>query len=221
MNNLVDTFTNRLNTAIRIRNIKPVELAQKTGIDKSKISSYMSGRYKAKQEGVYLLAKVLDVNEAWLMGSNVSMDRELNTDKLSNTVVHIPLISTVNLGYNYLAEEYWEGTVDLDKKIADTGEYFALKIKDDSMVPIFFEGDIVIIKKQNFCENNEVALVIVNGNEGILKKVRKIDDGITLKSFNQAHKLETYTNKEIDELPIIIAGVFQELRRTKIDFLKC
>ena len=44
MNELVDTFSNRLNTAMRIRNLKPVELSEKTGIDKSKISSYMSGQ---------------------------------------------------------------------------------------------------------------------------------------------------------------------------------
>lgn len=78
---LVDTFANRLNTAMRIRNMKPVELSEKTGIDKSKISSYMSGRYKAKQDGVYLLAQALSVNEAWLMGCDVPMEKETsNTD---------------------------------------------------------------------------------------------------------------------------------------------
>lgn len=50
MSELIDTFSNRLSRAISIRNIKPVELSEKTGIDKSKISSYMSGRYKAKQD---------------------------------------------------------------------------------------------------------------------------------------------------------------------------
>ena len=83
MNELVDNFSNRLNTAIRIRNIKPIELSEKTGIDKSKISSYMSGRYKAKQDGVYLLAQALNVNEAWLMGLNVPMERKpATTDEL-------------------------------------------------------------------------------------------------------------------------------------------
>lgn len=76
MNNLVDTFANRLNTAIRIRNIKPIELSEKTGIDKSKISSYRSGRYKAKQDGIFLLANALNVSEAWLMGLNVPMERQ-------------------------------------------------------------------------------------------------------------------------------------------------
>lgn len=64
MNELIDTFSNRLTKAIAIRNIKPVELAAKTGIDKSKISSYMSGRYKAKQDGVYLLANALCVSSS-------------------------------------------------------------------------------------------------------------------------------------------------------------
>lgn len=74
MNELVDTFANRLNKAITLRNIKPIELSEKTGIDKSKISSYMSGRYKAKQDGVYLLAQALNVSEVWLMGYDVPME---------------------------------------------------------------------------------------------------------------------------------------------------
>ena len=75
MNDLIDTFANRLNTAMRIRNIKATELAQKTGISKSSLSEYMSGKYEAKQDGVYLLAKALDINEAWLMGLDVPMER--------------------------------------------------------------------------------------------------------------------------------------------------
>ena len=117
-----------------------------------------------------------------------------------------------------MAQENWEGTVDLDKKIADTGEFFALKIKGDSMIPAFYEGDIVIIRKQNDCENNQVAVVIVNGDEGTLKKVKKTDEGIILQPFNSAYSPVMYTNKEIKEVPIVIAGIFHELRRTEIKF---
>lgn len=75
MDGLVDTFSNRLNTAMRIRNIKAKELSLKTGISKSSLSEYINGKYEAKQDGVYLLAKALDVNEAWLMGLDVPMER--------------------------------------------------------------------------------------------------------------------------------------------------
>ena len=76
MSELVDTFSNRLKTAMRIRNIKASELSDKTGIAKSSLSEYINGKYEAKQDGVFLLAKALNVNEAWLMGCDVPMEKE-------------------------------------------------------------------------------------------------------------------------------------------------
>lgn len=189
MEGLIDTFSNRLNTAMRIRNIKATELSEKTGIAKSSLSEYINGKYEAKQDGVYLLAKALDVNEAWLMGLDVPMDREIKTDILGNPVVSLPLIGTVKAGYNYLAQENWVGTVDVETSLVGDGkDYFALKVKGDSMAPVFIENDIVIIKKQNDCENNEFAVVIINGDEGTLKKIKKTDSGIILQPLNPAYR---------------------------------
>ena len=38
MEGVVDTFANRLNLAMRIRNVKATELSEKTGISKSSLS---------------------------------------------------------------------------------------------------------------------------------------------------------------------------------------
>ena len=54
----MDTFKNRFNTIIRLRNIKPIELSEKTGIPKSAISQYMSGLYEPKQKNIYKLCKM-------------------------------------------------------------------------------------------------------------------------------------------------------------------
>ena len=71
-------FTDRLNRAIRIRNIKPIDLANKSGISKSRISQYMNGLYDAKQDALFKIATALDVNVAWLMGHDVPMDIDYN-----------------------------------------------------------------------------------------------------------------------------------------------
>ena len=68
------TTAERLKQIIEIRNIKQVELTEKTGISKGALSSYLSGRYIPKQENVYKLAKALSVNPAWLMGRDVPME---------------------------------------------------------------------------------------------------------------------------------------------------
>lgn len=214
MEGLIDTFSNRLNTAMRIRNIKATELSEKTGIAKSSLSEYINGKYEAKQDGVYLLAKALDVNEAWLMGLDVPMERNIKTDILGNPVVSLPLLGTVKAGYNYLAQENWIGTVDVEKNLVGDGkDYFALKVKGDSMAPVFVEGDIVIIKKQNDCENNEFAVVIINGDEGTLKKIKKTDNGIILQPLNPAYGPVMYTKEEMETIPIIIVGVVKQLKR--------
>ena len=79
-------------------------------------------------------------------------------------------------------------------------------------------GDIVIIKKQNDCENNEVAVVIINGDEGTLKRVKKTEQGIILQPFNSVYGPVMFTNEEIKDKPVVIAGVFHELRRNEIKF---
>lgn len=73
---LVDTFANRLNKIMTIRNIKPIELSNKTGIAKSQISHWLAGTYKAKQDSLTVLAEFFDVDETWLMGFDVPMRSE-------------------------------------------------------------------------------------------------------------------------------------------------
>jgi transcriptional regulator with XRE-family HTH domain len=70
---LVDTFANRLSKIMSIRNVKPIDLSNKTGIAKSQISHWLAGTYKAKQDSLTILAEFFDVDETWLMGFDVPM----------------------------------------------------------------------------------------------------------------------------------------------------
>lgn len=65
----------RIRKALELRGMKQSELVEKTGIDKGQMSSYLSGRYKPKQTNLNLMAKALSVDEAWLMGYDVPMQR--------------------------------------------------------------------------------------------------------------------------------------------------
>ena len=74
-------------------------------------------------------------------------EKNIKTDILGNPVAPVPLLGAVKAGYNYLAQENWIGTVDVETSLVGDGKnYFALKVKGDSMAPVFIEDDIVIIK---------------------------------------------------------------------------
>ena len=65
------TIADRIKEAMELRGMKQADLVSLTGIGKSSISTYLSGEYEPKQRNIYKIAKVLDVNEAWLMGEDV------------------------------------------------------------------------------------------------------------------------------------------------------
>lgn len=212
MNELVDTFANRLNKAITLRNIKPIELSEKTGIDKSKISSYMSGRYKAKQDGVYLLAQALNVSEVWLMGYDVPME-SIPIKKIDK--IKIPVLGKVKAGYDYLAQENIIGYESIDN-VSDPENYYALQVTGDSMEPLFSDGDIAIVHKQDDFDSGNTCIILVNGDEATVKKVVKMDDGIDLIAMNPYYPVRHFTKNEMDEIPVKVIGKVVEARKRKI-----
>ena len=81
MNEPIADFKIRFNQALSIKNIRPAELAEKTGLSKSTISHYMSGYTKPKSDKLFILARALDVSEQWLMGFDVPMERNNYEDQ--------------------------------------------------------------------------------------------------------------------------------------------
>lgn len=64
----------RIKSAMKIRNMKQVDIVNKTGISKGALSSYLSSSYQPKEDTIKLIAKALDVSPLWLKGLNVPMD---------------------------------------------------------------------------------------------------------------------------------------------------
>ena len=69
------TFAKRLRELLDARNITQAELSRKTGISKSSISHYLKGDWAAKPDAIYTISKFENVNEAWLMGYDVPMNK--------------------------------------------------------------------------------------------------------------------------------------------------
>lgn len=200
----------RLIQILREKNITPKELSEKTGIPKSSISQYMSGYAKPKQDRIYLISKALDINPTWLLGYDVNINIEKQTEDIG---IKIPILGTVIAGIPVTAVEDIIGYEEISEKMARCGDYFALEIKGDSMEPKMSKGDIVIVKQQNTVENGQIAIVLVNGDEATVKKVRFRDNGIELIAFNSyVYEPHFYSAKEIEELPVKIIGRVVELR---------
>lgn len=94
------------------------------GVSKATIMKYEKGLVEnLKRSSIEKLANYFNVSPSYLM----CLD-ETKTDALGNPVTDIPLLGIVKAGYDYLARENWIGTVEVDKKLSEGNELFALKI---------------------------------------------------------------------------------------------
>lgn len=177
MSNLIDTFAHRLKYAIKIRDVRPVDISKVTGISKTNLSCYMSGKYEAKQDGVEILAKVLDVNPVWLMGYDVPIDRNYEKDKIIE-------INVINLHTNEIIEKI-PFVYRTDIAEDDPKNFFAIQASDNSMTPLLDVGDIAIIKKYKEFLNKKTYLLKIKGGFPIIRKIIQTDNGeIELQAMN-------------------------------------
>ena len=166
-----ENFSIRLQKAMNIRNIKAVELSEKTGIPKSSLSEYIKGKYEAKQKGIYKLASVLNVSEGWLMGLDVPMERNLDKniqgmDKKAESSAVVFVYGSIPAG---VPMECIEDIIDTEEISIDMlkggKQYFGLQVKGNSMEPEYLNGDTLILLKQEDCESGDDCIVMVNGND--------------------------------------------------------
>jgi transcriptional regulator with XRE-family HTH domain len=82
----------RLREAMDLRGMRAADLVEKTGIPKGTISYYLSGKTEPKADRLYILAQVLNVSEAWLLGYDVAMNRtddQKKNDQLAKLIVKL------------------------------------------------------------------------------------------------------------------------------------
>lgn len=122
----METIANRIKQGLSIRNMKQADLVEKTKIGKSSISTYISGAYEPKQRNIYKIAKALDVNEAWLMGYDVPMERANSNNTNLNDKATILLDSFNNLND--------EGKDEAIKRVKELTELSKYKKEEDNKV---------------------------------------------------------------------------------------
>lgn len=149
------------------------------------------------------LAKALHCTPAYLMGWN---------DNSQGKGVKIPVLGKVAAGIPIEAVEDIIDYEEISFEMAMAGEYFALQINGDSMMPRMQHGDVVIVRKQSSVDSGETAVVLVNGGDATVKKVKVTADGMLLIPTNPAFEPMFYSKKEITTLPVTIIGKVVELR---------
>ncbi len=196
----------RIKDARKSAGLTQLELAKKTELSRSYIGDIEKDRYNPSVSTLQLIATA----------TNTPLENLLPSSKTASSTgrgVRIPVLGRVVAGIPLEAVEEILDYEEITPELAATGDFFALKIRGHSMEPRMLDGDVVIVRRQDDVDSGDVAIVLVNGNEATVKRVKKQEDGITLIATNTSvYEPHFYSNKEIQSLPVQILGKVVELR---------
>lgn len=181
-----------------------IELAKYLGVSNTTVNNYVKGYNMPRMDKIDGICRFFGVSRSDLISGVPAKEKGLKIPVLGKIIAGIPIEAITDI------LDYEE----IDKDMALRGDFFALKVTGWSMEPTIKENDIVIVRQQPDVENGEIAVVMVNGNEATLKRIRIQADGIWLMPDNPAAcAAKFYTGEEIATLPVAIIGKVIELRR--------
>lgn len=195
----IDSIISRLKEIIDSSDLSYVELEKRTGVSKSALQRYANGSTKKIPiDVIQAIASAVNVSAAWIMGwDNGVPDGFLPIPKTKK----IPRLGVISCGDPINSEENFDGYDDVPEHIVCD---FTLKCEGDSMIGARInDGDLVYIRQQPTIENGQIAAVLIDGTEKLLKRVYINDDSIILQAENPAYPPRVFSKEDMNRVSII------------------
>lgn len=201
-------FSKNLNHYITASQKTQKEIAHAIEVSPQTFNTWCQGIAIPRMGKVQRLADYFGIGKSDLID-----DKPILSTSPSSHGVIVNVLGRVAAGIPIEAIENIIDTEEITEDLARTGKFFGLRIQGDSMEPDIHNGDTVIVRQQDDAENDEIVIALVNGNDGVCKRLKKYSDSIALVSLNAKYEPMYFSSKEVYEKPVRIIGKVVELRR--------
>lgn len=179
------------------------ELAKLLGVSSSAVGMYEQNRREPDLEILQRLSQIF----------GVSLDALLNQHSdaiVPGSLKLFPVVGRVCAGNGVLASEDIIGYESADSKYS-VQDHFWLKVSGDSMAPRIDDGDYLLIRKQTSLDSGDVGVFVVDGQEGVVKKVIYDENNIELISFNPYYPPMKFSGPDVQR--VTVCGKVVESKR--------
>lgn len=181
------------------------------GVAESTMSLYETEKRQPDYNALKKLADYFNVTTDYLLGRDNNLpDGAIPVDL--STFIKVPVYGEVSAGNGCLAEDNIIGYELVSPDSINKYEtIFFLKVKGDSMEPQICENDFALVQKQTSVDSGSLAVVIVDDENGVIKKVNYGDDWIELVSFNPYYPPRRFDGADVRRIRVV--GLVKEIKR--------
>lgn len=181
------------------------------GVSKSTVKKWEDGFISnMKRDKIGQLAKILRLNPVSLITGD-ELTVESNIQSLDQSKVYnIPVFESVSAGFGAYASDYIVDYMPIYvSNPADAKDMLCIKVKGDSMYPKIEDGDTVVVRKQSSVDSGSIAVVLIDNEEGFVKKVVYSENLIELISINPEYAPKRFEGENV--LRVSVVGVVKQI----------
>ena len=179
------------------------------GLCPSTVGDWKSGKSKSYTKRLPEIASYFGISVDELLSGSGVVSFSAKTRK------RVPVLGTIKAGIPINAEEQAEGSEYADVNSAD--EYFYLKVEGDSMIGAgITDGSMVLVHKQNYAENGQIVVCLVDNDYATLKRYRVADKTVFLMPENPSYQPYILSAADFENGDAAILGVAVEVKKKLI-----
>lgn len=196
-------FGKRLENIMEENNITQAEMCNKLFVTSGTMSNYVTGKRIPRPETLLKISEMFNVSLDYLFGLTNCKD----IVQVHEPILEVPVLKGFKAKDTILDEKNIERYLTIPKdRFEHSNNLFALKINDDAMRPRLYEGDIVIVQRNEPLNDGDLGVFIIGDNEACIREYLNTGNGWLLNRFNPLCPPRHYTLDEIQQKPILCIG---------------
>lgn len=197
-------LSDKLKKARLDAHLSQAELAEKLGLNIRTYGSYERGERDVSTALLRDICRTLNISSDKLL-ENEFNNIEPNAEIMpAQNIYMIPVFESVSAGFGaYSNSDVIDYMPLYIQNPSDVPDMLCIKVEGDSMYPKIENGDMVVVRKQSSVDSGQIAVIMIDNEEGLVKKVNYGSDYIELQSINPEYQSRVFKGREMQRLTVV------------------
>lgn len=190
-------------------NLTLEEVGNIVGVSKSTVKKWESGDISnMRRDKIALLAQALQISPVQLI-----IEENAILPASTDNIYMRPVYDSAAAGFNVLAQDTIVGYMPTQiMSPSEQEQYIWVNVVGDSMSPLIDDGSKILIKMQESVDSGQIAVILIDGEEAVVKRVVYGADWIELQSVNPYYPPRRFEGQEVRRIRVM--GLVKEVSKS-------